>query len=149
MAERKSLVRKIRNLERRVNKIALFRQQVGADIVQIVATDEKTGNTGSVAAGGVGYVTFTVTPSDGIVTLWDFIHSIYVDTDNDSNYLYPTGASLSSGDLDLNSSWSIDLENSNDSNGVREAVVAIVNDDSSSHTYYIHAKFYGIKQGLS
>jgi len=148
MAELRSIIRELEGLNARIRKLSTVKQLVGADVVQIVSSTEKTSNTGSLAAGSRTTLTFTITPTDNIVTLWDFLFSIYVDINKNSNYLYPSGASLTDAQMNFDLQWNIDYETSSDTTGERKAKVMIKNNDSSAHTYYIHAKFYGIKQGI-
>jgi len=148
MAQGQNIFRDIKEIAKRIGKLERVKQLIGADIVQIVSSTEQTANTGSLAAGAVTDLTFTITPTDEIVSLWDFLLSVYVDTDDNANYLYPSGGSLSAGQMNFDLQWGIDYTLSSDTTGERIAKVVIKNNDGSAHTYYVHAKFHGIKQGI-
>ena len=148
MAQGQNIFRDIKDIEKRIGKIERVKQLIGADVVQIVSSSEQTSNTGSLAASAVTDLTFTITPTDEITTLWDFLHSVYVDTDDNENYLYPSGGSLSDGQMNFDLQWSVDYTLSDDETGERVVKVVIKNNDGSAHTYYVHAKFYGVKQGI-
>ena len=148
MAQRENIFKDIKEIGKRIGKLERVKQLVGADIVQIVSSPEQTANTGSLAAAAVTDLTFTITPTDEVVTLWDFLFSVYIDTDDDADYLYPNGGSLSAGQMDFDLQWSVDYTLSSDTTGERIAKVVIKNNDASAHTYYVHAKFHGIKQGI-
>ncbi len=148
MAREENIIREIQDISARIRRIEAVRQPVGADIVQIVTSGLTTASSGSVASGSRAVFTITVTPSNQKLTLWDILFSIYVDTNSNSAYLYPSGASLSAGQKNLDLQWAVDYSLSSDATGQRVAKITVVNNDSSAHTYYLHQKFYGIKQTI-
>jgi len=148
MAQEQNIVRDIKNIEKRIAKLERVKQLIGADIVQITSSDLVSTSSGSVPAGGRVVFTLTISPSSGILNLWDLFFSFYIDTDDDTDYLYPSGGSLSSGQKNLDLQWSLDFVNSDEDTGERVAKITIVNNDSSSHEYFLHSKWYGIKQEI-
>ena len=86
-------------------------------------------------------MSFDVVPSK---PFWMFAiprFKIYVDTDNDPNYLFPYGPSLSGGQTNcVVSTWMADeVDYTANTDNVRLLVTLhLVNFDSSGHTYYIH-----------
>lgn len=63
---------------------------------------------------------------------------IYVDNDNNANYLWPMGTLLSSGQLALFTS--VTPASARYTNTVGTYIIVINNRDSSPHTYYIHTR---------
>lgn len=73
--------------------------------------------------------------------------AIYVDNDGDSAYLWPSGASLSSGQKKLEFDWFLDADDF-DSNSNRTRVrVRLKNTDSGSHNYYFYVIWAYIQGG--
>ena len=62
---------------------------------------------------------------------------VYIDTDNDSGYLYPIGVSLSVAQKALAIDAKLDLTTAG---GVASLTISGRNYDSSTHTYYVHIK---------
>jgi hypothetical protein len=71
--------------------------------------------------------------------------TIYVDTDNDSAYEWPYGASLSAGqknmEIEMFKNWLYLKNNPNQS----RVSMRIANRDSGSHTYYLHVAWVYLK----
>jgi hypothetical protein len=148
MAGIDSIWKTIKDLDNRIKKLESYKQPVSADIVQIVSSDLSAVNTGSVSAGATAVITITISPAAALLTLWNLLFSIYVDTDNDANYLYPSGGSLTAGQKNFTLQVIWDYAGSNDSTGSRVVKIVIKNGDSGAHTYYVRSKYYGIKQEL-
>lgn len=106
----------------------------------------------TLAAGAASRVTSTLDWSDSSVTTnpgGELYLAIYVDTDNDGDYLWHSGASLSDNDRKLTISLIKDLahlDNNNDSNRIQWR---IVNNDASQHTYYLYSGFTYLGGGSS
>lgn len=62
---------------------------------------------------------------------------VYVDTDNDSTYLYPLGTNLTSSSRALAIDAKLDLTAVD---GVASLTISGRNYDASTHTYYVHIK---------
>lgn len=123
-------------------------QSIGSDLLAIVSSNLASVPTGSIAAGAEVIVTVTLTPSDQILGVWNLFHSFYIDTDNNDNYLYGSGASLTTAQKNLYHEWWYDWGSSNDSIGQRVAYIRIKNNDSSAHSYFLRTKWYGHKQQI-
>ena len=148
MAQKKNIFRDLANVERRLTRLEMVKQPIGADIVQITSSSLGSATSGSVSAGGRVTFTTTLTPSAEILNLWDLFFSFYIDTNGNSAYLYPSGSSLTDAQKDLDLQWSLDWATSDDNIGKRVGKITIINNDSSSHEYFINTKWYGIKQTL-
>lgn len=73
--------------------------------------------------------------------------SIYVDTDDDPAYLWPSGVSLSAGQKNLQFDWFMslyDLQNDTNESRVR---IYLKNNDSNSHTYYFYLRWLYVAGG--
>lgn len=84
----------------------------------------------------------TFIPQNQLLSIWNFLWSVYVDTNN-STYNWPTGANLSaaqSGNIQI--SDHIDWATSDDQLNTRIVLIRIVNNDSSPHTFYLKIKGY-------
>lgn len=148
MARIETLTTVIRDVDKRLTKLEVVKQPIGADVVQIVTTNIASLSSGSIASGDSITYTATVTPTTQILNLWDILFSFYIDTDSDVDYLYPSGSSLTSAQKDLDLHWSVDLVSSDDDTGERIAKITIVNNDSSSHIYHMYTEWSGIKQSI-
>ena len=81
------------------------------------------------------------TPNSTRLGLWDHLHSIRVDT-NDDDHLYPGGASLTSAQRSLSLETWVDYAFSVDSINRRTYLIRIKNTDSSAHVYHVLYKAY-------
>ena len=102
--------------------------------------DVTTGST-TIAAGSAASFIATTYPSASRLSLWNFLFSIYVDT-NDDHYVFPNGASLTSAQRNLRITQWLDWADSSDIDNVRVHKIRLENTDSSSHTYYLYYKGY-------
>lgn len=79
--------------------------------------------------------------------------SVYVDTDANSNYLWPTGTSLTTSQKQLtmttlnNIIGSTDVPNELEPDQVRYGC-RLVNNSADTHTYYVYVRFLFIRQGV-
>lgn len=76
---------------------------------------------------------------------------LYVDNDETAAYRWPAGTSLSAGQNNLTFDWfmdDLDLESNNNRSRV---YIRIKNNDSGSHTYYLHLRwvYIGASSGSS
>jgi hypothetical protein len=111
-------------------------------------------NTGSISAGGSFRHTIAIcnpgdTSSFNYVNTPDYVSGIssivpsidvFIDTDNNLDYLYPVGISLSSSAKALAIDAKLDLTPA-DTGAVATVTISGRNYDTSSHTYYIHVRF--------
>lgn len=144
MARIDNFLRDIVDLERRVRKLETVKQPLGGDMVLIGSSNLATTGLISLTAGQEVYFTVTITPEVERVTLYDLAMSLYVDTDNNSAYLWSSGSSLTSGQKKVKLTHHLDWASSSDTTGVRKYMIALKNEDSGSHNYYLHIKTYNI-----
>lgn len=71
----------------------------------------------------------------------DPMFDIFVDTDNNQNFRYPNGASLSAGQKKMDLEYHRNLSFNTANPGKNKINVKIVNNDSGSHTYYLHVSW--------
>lgn len=99
--------------------------------------------TPSINAGAQVTINVTTTPASNILTLWNHLFSIRVDT-NDDEHLFPDGDSLSGGQANAQLAQWIDYASSSDESNIRVHKIAIRNNDSVAHVYHILYKAYVI-----
>lgn len=63
---------------------------------------------------------------------------LYIDNNNDDDYLFPDGGSLTAGQLVFSYRWHPAVEETTPSAGGLVWYVFIINTDAAPHTYYIH-----------
>lgn len=95
----------------------------------------------SVGAGQRLVVNVKNIPVDKTLSLWNFLFSIRIDTDDD-DHLYPSGASLTSAQKSIDLQQWIDFATSSDDNNQRSHQIVIINNDASAHVYHILYKAY-------
>lgn len=137
------MVREQSELRKRTESIKST-QLVGGDSIVVEGTALATASVTLAANTSTAYIV-TFTPSLQILMNVDLYVSVYVDTDNDANLLWPAGASLTSAQKKLRRSLTPDWAASSDSTGVRVFVFSLENYDTVSHTYYIKFKTYAPK----
>lgn len=138
----KRLVKTVASLKREMAQLKTP-QKIGADIIsvdRIPSGAEVASGPWTVAAGSYLHIYFTVFPASDTLTLWNFLHTVYVDTDNDSTYIWPGGSNVNPL-KHLVTAW-IDWELSNDTTNSRKYVIYVLNNDGISHDYYIHNRAY-------
>jgi hypothetical protein len=102
------------------------------------SVSSETTATATITAGSISSLTSTiswVSPSTNLIFSIPF-YRIYVDVDNDDDYLWNSGGSLSYGQANLQMS-SLFLDYPTDKTLVKHRII-LKNEDTSSHTYYIH-----------
>lgn len=123
-------------------------QPLGADVldVQAALTDAQiaaSSGAATVAAGSQITFSITATPFSSILTLWNFLSSLYIDTPASAGSLYGgVNNTLTSGQKNLTREDWWDWAESSDSSNVRVFKVRIKNNDSISHTYYLFWNTY-------
>lgn len=136
-----NVVQDIRDLGANLSTIRTQTLAVGAG--QLVAATWTLTSQG-VTSMSVNQV-FTIKPTSSVTGISPFL-DIYVDTDNDANFLFPTGASLTGGLLKLFVGLSI--SNSGYANSLGAWVIQVNNRDTASHTYYIHTRCGYLPTGI-
>ena|ERR1035437_4161710 len=101
-----------------------------------------TQGTITVAAATVFTVSVTTYPDSRTLSIWNFLWSIYIDT-NDVNYAWSYGSSLTTTLLSKimildHYDWAV----SSDSTNQRVQIITIVNNDTASHTFFLNYKSY-------
>lgn len=86
-------------------------------------------------------ISITTTPQKLSLSLWDFLLTMRVDTD-DSAHEWPYGASLTSTTLSVRMYHWTDWANSNDARNVRKNRIVIENFSGSTRTIYLKFKSY-------
>jgi len=140
----KQLVNRIIALERAMRELKTALQPIGADVLNVQPLP-----TGGYAYGGpvtlpagqstTFYAVFT--PDSSILTLWNILASVYVDTNNPNNQ-FPNGSALSAGQLNMRQYMWIDFGDSSDFFNSRVFKVRIENTDTASHDYYVRIRAY-------
>lgn len=100
-----------------------------------------TATSSSVGTGSLLTFTITTTPARPSLSVWNFLITIRVDTD-DAAHEWPSGASLSAAQLSLRMSQFIDWANSNDTRNIRKHKIVIENFSGGNRTYYLKFKAY-------
>jgi hypothetical protein len=109
---------------------------------------------GTLALGGGGIAVFTALlfdpaftftfnglPAVNTATMLDFYYTVSVDT-NTTAFDYPVGASLTSGQKNMQTNWWKDLAQSGgftSGTGQQRIYIQVQNNDTSTHTYYLRA----------
>lgn len=133
-------------------------QRIGGDVFNVQSIPDGNvvhviGPLNLTASGGAafsGTFIWFVTPNSQILTLWNFLPSVYVDPTIDpitgipdvANLLGGSTASLTAGQRNCTFSPYIDWAESSDSTNMRAYKVRVVNFDSSSHAYYLAIRGY-------
>jgi len=137
------IIRDIDGLKRDLREIKT-KQPIGADILQVVPLPlAGVGFAGpfTIPANGATNVNVNFTPDDDTLTVWNFLWTLYIDVDDPDN-AWPSGASLTAGQLNIHVfSW-VDWFSSSDSTNERTYKIRILNDDTSSHDYYLRIRAY-------
>lgn len=136
----KRLINDIEELKRQVREIKTV-QRIGGDVLTTIASSLVTNGPVTTSPGLGANFTITVTPGSPILTLWNYLFTIYVDV-LDSAHEFPNGASLTADQRKLTIMNWIDWANSSDITNIRVFKIRVRNDDSSSHDYYIKFKIY-------
>lgn len=95
----------------------------------------------SVSAGTNFTVAMITTPQDDRLSLWNFLFSVYVDTDAYTHIL-PAGASLTAAQKKIRVTHWLDWADSSDIDNERSHRFLFENYDTSSHTLYFKYKAY-------
>lgn len=122
------------------NKDAGIRPILTIQSVPEGINDVLTGNT-TIGAGAAITFVITIFPSGSRLSLWNHLFSVAIDT-NDSDHIFPAGASLSADQRKLRISQWIDWADSSDVSNIRVHKIRLENFDASSHTYYLYYKAY-------
>src|SRR5579885_990207 len=146
------LVQQIAQIQRDLQDLKT-KQRIGADNIVVSGANVVQALTGVMAAGTVTWFVITVTPSDGVLHLFDLFLSVFVDGQSESNLadLFPTGSDLvgNPGGLKTRILWWADWATSSDSSGVRKYFVGIENYDTASHHYEVDARLYSAQTPTS
>lgn len=119
-------------------------QLLGADslvVERIPAAAQLTGGPYTIAAGSFLTFVITSTPANGTLTLWDFLHTLYIDA-YDAAHAFPGGASTTAGMRNLFENTWTDWADSSDSSNIRVYKTRIYNNDVSSHDFWIDFRAY-------
>lgn len=136
----KRLINDIEELKRQVREIKTV-QRIGGDVLTTIASGLVTSGPVTTAAGLGANFNITVTPGSPILTLWNYLFTVYVDV-LDAAHEFPNGASLTADQRKLTIMNWIDWANSSDITNIRLFKIRVRNDDSVSHDYYIKFKIY-------
>jgi len=134
----------LRAHDRALRELKSRRQPIGADILAVQRIPEAGyayGSSGSIAPGASVTFTALFTPASSILTLWNVLHSVYVDV-NDDVHSWPLGASLSAGQKNATVIAWLDWGDSNDITNERVFRLFIRNEDSASHVYHVKLRAY-------
>ena len=130
----------IMNHDRMLRELKAASQPVGADIVAITRVPAYPSyllaGPVTLAAGAAATFQGLFTPASSTLTLWNFEHSLYIDV-LDEDHRFSDGASLTSGQRAAVMQTWVDWATSSDVSNARMYKVRVLNNDSSSHTYWI------------
>lgn len=107
------------------------------------------GNATVLAGNKVSFIV-TTTPDSPVLSLWNFLYSIVIDSlvvDSSElyEYLYPNGSGWTQSSAAYKNTRitdRVDWASSSDTTNKRNHVITIENNDSSSHIYYLFYKAY-------
>lgn len=140
------LVREVANNARDLRQLKSSIQPIGADILNVIRVPSGGylfGGPVTLAAGEMVTFITTAVPSSDILTIWNFLHSIYVDSAVvDSAYNWPNGSSITSDMRKVECMAWIDWGTSSDDFNARTYKVHVINNGSSSHTVAIAVRAY-------
>ena len=145
------LVEDIKKLKLLTERIRT-RQDVGADVVQIVTSDLTTSVTFTLTAGSHATIKNTLTPIDQLLTIWNLLRTLDGNNNPVSTFKHwPDEQDDSSHDLGDVVRWEggKDLQDSVDATGIRVAHFIVQNNDSHTLDLRYRSKWYGIKQGVA
>ena len=144
------LIRDIKNLKATVREIRQ-KQNVGADIVQIIASNLAT-STFTLNSGERATIKNTATPDDQILSVWNLFRTVeandnpvgvfkhWPDESDDSGHLLGKVVRFEGG---------FDWSTSNDTLGIRVAHFLVENNDNHTLDFRYRSKWYGIKQDVT
>lgn len=118
-------------------------QQIGADVVAVQGIPSGGAATGSftLATNSAATFTVTVTPTNQLLTLWNFLFDIRVDV-NDADHQFPNGAALTTAQRQMRQYEWISWGDSSDTTNIRTFKVRVENYDTVSHDYYLVVRSY-------
>lgn len=139
------LPREIQNLKHQMRALK-NPQPIGADSLAVINfAGPNQVYSGSVTLAAAQQVTFTITfaPKDAVLTLWNFVNSVYVDVDATQANLYGgNGNTLTSAQKNILLQVWIDHSDSTESENYRDFKAVLRNNDSGSHIYYFYVTAY-------
>ncbi len=110
--------------------------------VSPIPTFGTAGATVTVGANSVFIIQINNQPDSGILSIWNFLYSVYIDT-NDAAHSWPLGASLGAGlQSKIVITDHLDWGDSSDLLNTRNQKIYIQNTDTASHTCYLYYKAY-------
>jgi hypothetical protein len=149
-----TLVNQINDLQQQFNDFRTKPQPIGNGSINYGIFTANLTWSGTVALGGGGIAVYTVLlfdpaftftfnglPAINTATLLDFYYTVSVDT-NTTAFDYPVGASLTSGQKNMQTNWWKDLAQSGGfgtANGQQRIYIQVQNNDTATHTYYLRA----------
>jgi hypothetical protein len=148
MARIDNFLRDIKDIQRRLHNLETVKQPLGGDVVQ-VATSNVASTTLTVDSGEIETFSIDVSLDTPKNTLYNVFFSVYVDTNNNANYLYPYGSSLSAGQKALIFTHWDDQRYANMTTGARRYAVEFINYDSVTHIYYVYVQVANISIGFA
>lgn len=139
----KRLVNEVKGLRRDINDLKTS-QPIGADIISVASapsTGALFGGPFTVAAGSATTVIIQITPFSGILTLWNYLYTVYVDG-SATDDAFPSGINLTAAKRNVIIMNWIDWADSSDTSNIRMFKIRIRNEDTASHDYYLRFRAY-------
>lgn len=141
------LIDKIAYIERELNALKT-RQLNGGDNMVIDLSGDATINFTITAGSRAGFVS-TLTQLQGKALFPQLYFDVYIGTDNDADYAWPHGASLTTAQKeDVLVLWRLSDIYSDELGGVHVASFNLVNNTASDQTLYCHTRWAFPKVGL-
>lgn len=127
----------IAGLARRISKLETGGKPVtGLSAQSFVSVPLTAGNEVTLAATLAWNDTSVPVNPNGIPYL-----AVYVDNDENPAYLWPAGSSMSAGQKNMTFDWFLNYEDLDNNSNRSQVYVRIKNNDSGSHTYYLHIQW--------
>lgn len=118
-----------------------IRQQIAIQSLPLSPTDWLEVTSPSIPAGADLVIGITTTPENKVLSLWNFLFSIRVDTNTDE-FLFPNGAGLSAEQENMKVQQWVDYAGSSDEINQRLHYVIISNNGANAHVYHFLYKSY-------
>lgn len=117
------------------------KQPAGIDSMNLKSTNLLVGGPVTIAAGGALTFNVSLSAASGLLTLWNILHDVIVDT-LDIEHIYPDGVNLTSGQKNMLQEVWWSWADSSDSINSRMYKVRVRNLDAVAHNYYIIIRGY-------
>lgn len=116
--------------------------------IELVPSDGYLLASSTVSPGSLITFAITALPGNSVLTLWNFLTSLYVDVDGDDANLYGGIINtLTANQKNLNREEWIEWAESSDISNSRVLKVRVKNNDSGSHVYHLRMRGYLPKSG--